>query len=337
MVFQSSKVFSRNDSICGSTWTKPRPSNPNGRAKPTTSSIPVGLNPYVWQSIIDVLCIPHFSHTKKLDLIYQKNIPVIFGFNIKPVLSCRDLFLSTDYANEQVTRFYPGMCNQCFLETMKHNQKTDLMICSYCGNTSVPQEVSWYVSSNRRNKIARKFSCDFHKRVLHFKYWLKRLQGKEKNMVSQEVIEVVKQHIKFQNVKGIHYWVVRNALKSLGLQKYYPNTVSIMSCIRGQPLFKLQRTHEEELITMFLSLQDVFSNLQNKRVNMLSYPFVVKKLCEIKGWKRLANVIPTLKSHSRLISQDILWREICVLKGWNFTPTAQWSFLESRSLNSKPR
>lgn len=337
MVLQSSKVFGRNDSLCRLQRTQPGRDYTNNSPKSSTRNIPVGLNPEVWESIRHVLCIPHFSHTKKLDLIYQRDIPVIFGYNVKPVLSCRSLFMSTDYQNDNVSWLHPGMCNSCLCECMDHNTKIDLLVCSYCGNTSVTEEVSWYTNSNRRNQVARKFSCDFHKRVLHFKYWLKRLQGKEKHVVDQDIINKVKSHIKTQNVKGIHYWVVRNALKSLGLQKYYPNTVSIMSSIRGRPLFKLQRHHEEELITMFLSLQEVFSNLQNKRVNMLSYPFVVKKLCELKGWNKLAKVIPTLKSHSRLVSQDIMWREICVLKGWEFSPTAQWSILETRSLNSKPR
>lgn len=337
MVLQSSQILSGDDSIYRSERTKPGRKNSNDSSKPPTKIIPIALNSEVWENIKKVLCIPHFSHTKKLDLIYQNQIPVIFGFNVKPVLSCVSLFLDTEYKNEQTIRLYTGLCNVCYNEYLNHNQRLDLMVCGYCGTTSTYNEVSWYTSSNRRNKVARKFSNDFHKRVLHFKYWLKRLQGKEKQVVPHEVISRIKTHIKVQNVKGIHYWIIRNALKSLGLQSYYPNTVSIMCSIRGKPLFKLDRKHEEELVSTFLSLQDVFSTLKSKRVNMLSYPFVIKKICELKGWKKLANVIPTLKSHSRLLSQDMMWREICTLKNWDFTPTAQWSFLESRSLSSKPR
>lgn len=288
-------------------------------------------------SIRKLLQVPHFSNTKRLDLVYQKQIPIIYGQMVKPIVVCQFLFTQEEYKNESCSRFYTGRCQRCLDEDMRYDQKLDIMICMYCGLTSTCTEVFNYVRSNRRKNMCRKFSVDFDKRVVHFRYWLRRLQGKEKNNVTKEIIDQVKTHLRRTNTNAIHYWTVRNALRTLGLQKYYYNTVSIMANIRGRPLFNLTRKHEGELINMFMQLQDVFSHLQNKRVNMLSYPYVIRQLCELKGWKHMAKIIPTLKSHNRIVTQNSLWKYICKVKHWPFIPMAPWSSQETRPLDGKPR
>lgn len=236
-----------------------------------------------------------------------------------------------------MSRLYYGRCQVCLEENMRHNAVIDLLVCGYCGNTSEYNDHFFYVSSNRQKNVSRKFSTDFDKRISHFRFWLKRLQGKERNKVTKEVIEAVKMHLKKTNVTAVHYWTVRNALKTLKLQKYYYNTVTIMNSIRGRPLFNLTKKHEETFVNMFMDLQDVFSTLQNKRVNMLSYPYVIRKFCELKGWKQMAKIIPTLKSHVRIGTQNELWRYICQVKGWTFIPTEPWSSQETRAIDGKPR
>lgn len=257
---------------------------------------------------------------------------------VKPIVVCQFLFSQEEYNNESCSRFYPGRCKRCLSEDdMRYDQKLDVMICMYCGLTSTYTEIFHYVKSNRRKNMCRKFSVDFDKRVVHFRYWLRRLQGKEKNKVTKEIIDHVKNYFKRTNISAVHYWTVRNALKTLGYQNYYYNTVSIMTSIRGKPLFSLSRKHEGELVYMFMQLQDVFSLLKTKRINMLSYPYVIQKLCELKGWKKMARTVPTLKSHNRIMTQNSLWKYICKVKQWNFIPTAPWSSQETRSVDGKPR
>lgn len=265
-------------------------------------------------------------------------MPLVYGDTIKPVLSCSSLFLWQDVCREpECKRLYLGRCSSCYEEDMRFDSRLDVFVCVYCGETSVYEQVNHFTMTTRQQDVARKFNPDFHKRIAHFRHWLKRLQGKERNTVTAEILTNIKRHIRNQNVRGVHYWTVRNALRELGLQRYYNNTVSIMCAIRGKPLFNLNRAHERELVDMFVSLQSVFGGLENKRVNMLSYPFVIKKLCEIKGWTSMAKVIPTLKSNTRIIAQDELWRTICIQCKWKFIPTSQWLSLDSRSRASRPR
>jgi hypothetical protein len=120
---------------------------------------------------------------------------------------------------------------------------------------------------------------------------------------------------------GIDYASVRRALKCLGLQKHYNHTVYIMKELRGRPLVTLSMAQEQKLLCRFLELKEVFECISDRRVNMLSYPYVIRKLCELEGWNRMAKIVPILKSFQRITSQDELWHEICNRKHWRFTPT----------------
>jgi hypothetical protein len=301
------------------------------------SLFPIGLNKQHWAAIVKILKVPHFSHTKKLDLIHEPNIPIIYGARLLPVVPYIDSLYITGLPTEPAVRIATHICPQCFEEDMRVDTRLDIKVCAMCGCHEIHGELFSYTMKSRKQTMARKLSSDFYKRVVHFKFWLKRLQGKERNNVTADDIEKVKQLLIKDNLNGIHYWNVRSCLQRLKMQRHYSHCVFIMSEIRGRPLVTMTRNQEQVLVEMFLKLQDPFSSLVKYRVNMLSYPYVLKKLCELKGWFNMARIIPTLKSGGRIMMQDEMWRKICEYRGWRFIPTLQWSSLETRSLSSKPR
>lgn len=287
--------------------------------------------------MVKVLRIPHFSHTKKLDLIHEPKIPVIYGGQLLPVVPHVDPLFVSGFPSEPCIRIAVHLCPRCFEEDMRLDLQMDLTTCAVCGYQEIREMHEHYKRDTRKQTVARKLSADFYKRVVHFKYWMKRLQGKEKNKVTAQDVEEVKQLLIKDNLQGVHYWNVRSCLQRLGMQKHYAHCVFIMSQIRGRPLVNLTRNQEQILVEMFMKLQEPFALLNSKRVNMLSYPYVLKKLCELKGWFNMARIIPTLKSGIRIMMQDDLWRRICEHRGWRFIPTPQWSSLETRAPSSRPR
>lgn len=264
-------------------------------------------------------------------------MPIIYGDRLLPLVPRIDSLFTAGLPTEPAVRIATHVCPQCFEEDMRVDMRLDLKVCAYCGCQEIHDELYSYKPKSRKQIVARKLSSDFYKRVVHFKFWLKRIQGKERNDVTKEEIQQVKQLLAKDNLQGIHYWNIRNCLQRLGLQKHYCHCVFIMSEIRGKPLVTMTRNQEQVLVEMFMKLQEPFASLVKYRVNMLSYPFVIKKLCELKGWFNMARVIPTLKSGGRIMMQDDLWRKICDVRGWRFIPTQQWSSLETRSISSKPR
>lgn len=248
-----------------------------------------------------------------------------------------DPLFTYDVPREPGVRIATHICPQCFEEDMRVDSKMDVMVCAYCGCEELNDFDVSYNYKSRKLEVARKLSGNFYKRVVHFKFWIQRVQGKERHNVTAEDILAVRNLLLKDNVRGIHYWNVRGCLQRLGLQRHYSHCVYIMSRLRGRPLVTMTRNQEQVLVEMFLRLQEPFSKLTLSRVNMLSYPYVLKKLCELKGWFNMARIIPTLKSGLRIMMQDDLWRKICEYNGWRFIPTPQWTSLETHSLSSKPR
>lgn len=335
MVFFSSQIPDRTDCIsrlpAGPGYTE------KGHHADASEDIPLGLNKQHWIEIVKVLRIPHFSHTKKLDLIHEPKIPVIYGKQLLPVVPHVDSLFTRGFPSEPVVRIAIHLCPRCYEEDMRLDSQMDLMVCAICGHEEIREMHEHYKKASRKMETARKLSSNFYKRIVHFRYWMRRLQGKEKHSVTSEDIEKVRQLLIKDNLRGVHYWNVRSCLQRLKMQRHYAHCVYIMSRIRGKPLVNLTKNQEQVLIEMFMKLQEPFSLLTSKRVNMLSYPYVLKKLCELKGWFNMARIIPTLKSGVRIMMQDQLWKEICEFRGWRFIPTPQWSFLDTRGLSSKPR
>jgi hypothetical protein len=187
----------------------------------------------------------------------------------------------------------------------------------------------------------RQYNPDFYKRIGHFKQWLNRLQGKEKNNITSLEINQIRKLLNVENTKKISFWTIKNALRRLNLKKHYSHTAFIMKEIRGYPVFEMSIQQQESLLRMFTSLSDVYEQVVKQftktRVNMLSYPYIIRKLCELKRWHRVSKVIPFLKSHSSIIQQDQIWSLVCRLKGWTFIPTKPWLEVDHRSADRKPQ
>ena len=267
-----------------------------------------------------------------MGLVHERNLSCIMDAGtVLPVVSSFS-FVYTDIPTSPSSKINLQECSQCFsLSSIIFDQRADLLVCQHCGVTCIPSSHDGYVKSSRALIRPRLYSDNFYKREIHFRSWLHRLQGKERRRVPGDAIDQVRLFLLKDGISNIHYWTVKNALKQLRLQRFYGNTIQIMSQLRGRPLFDLSPKQEQRLVVLFLSLRESFSVISNHRVNMLSYPYTIRKLCEHVGWHRIAQAIPLLKSSMRIQVQDQLWRQICETKKWAFKATPLHSSLENRN------
>lgn len=298
----------------------------------------VGVSRQVWNEIILHLQVCHFSISKKLDIAVEHHKPIIYNFGLLPKVSQLAWETSNVGPDPFATRLcLSHECIKCWEADLRYNERQEVLVCTYCGETYAFQHQVAYRRSSRKLILPRPYSPNFEKRVVYFRTWLHRLQAKERNKITKDVISKIANLLKKENVQVISYWVVRYALQRLKLQRYYANTVSIMNQLRGTPLVRLTKSQEQILVALFLELKDVYNQADNERVNMLSYTYVIKKLCELKGWHKMAAVIPSLKSNSRIMYQDQTWKQVCCLKRWTFIPSAQWIKQDTHGLSDKPR
>lgn len=197
-------------------------------------------------------------------------------------------------------------CKRCSSD--KFVVRSENRICSFCGESSYYEpEAAILIASSTP---FRRFNDNCAKRVTHFKNWIARLQGKGRCSISSDQLEQVRARVKMYPDSMTELEQVRLALRELRLQKYYNHSYYVMREVFGYPLVKFRKVNEARLLAMFYRIQEPFSRIQQGRTNMLSYQFLIKKFCQLLGYK-VAEYIPLLKSRSNLQRQDYLWKQIC--------------------------
>lgn len=218
----------------------------------------------------------------------------------------------------------------CYDYSIHLRDHEGVYICQNCGlvhaaytddNTTFQQSFGSSMAQNHKQDLPRNYSINIYKRVTHFRYWLYRLQGKEQHrLTTREFNEIANAIVKW-NIKVLDHEVLRFILRRLKFQRFYNNTYTILKHFTGHALFELTLNQERLLIKLFIKIQLCYMKCHGTRVNMLTYLYVIRKLCELLGWLKLTKSIPTLKSTSKVYQQDCTWKEICNEIGIRFIPT----------------
>lgn len=294
--------------------------DPPSTPSPDIHSVLVPLT--IWPAIVDVLRVASISHIKKLELVFTPHIPLLFNQVCKPVVGCSCSFVySPDSFPRNARRLAHHRCLTCFEDRLLYNSRLGVMICDHCGFQTHHHEHYNYRLASRRLVLPRLSSSHFSKRVCFMKYWLLRLQGKEPCKITREELDLIQAELVRENRQSVEYDLVKIVLRRLNMQRYYHHVVYIMRELSGHPLVQLTRRQEEMILQLFHQLENVDLH---RRVNMLSYPYLIRKFCELRGWMDMARVIPMLKSSPRLIQQDQLWHSVCKQKNWRFIPTSRF-------------
>lgn len=197
-------------------------------------------------------------------------------------------------------------CKRCSSD--KFVVRSENRICCYCGESSYYEpESALHLATSLPY---RGFNDSSSKRVTHFKNWVARLQGKERCNITSAELDLIGRQIQMYPDSMTEYQKIRMAMKELGLQQYYTHVYYAMRHIYGYALVEFRKINEARLLAMFYKIQEPFSRIVGTRTNMLSYQFLIKKFCELLGYK-IAEFIPSLKSRANLQQQDHMWRQIC--------------------------
>lgn len=205
-------------------------------------------------------------------------------------------------------------CRRCSCD--KFVVRSENRICRFCGESAYYEaQTSIFLAASTRN-----FNENASKRVSHFKNWIARLQGKEHCNISRENLIAIADRVVIYPDNLSEYDQIKLAMKELGLQKYYNHAYYVMREVFGYSLVEFRKINEARLLALFMRIQEPFSRIQKHRTNMLSYQFLIRKFCELLGYK-LAVYIPLLKSRTNLQRQDMIWKQICHELGLPYYPS----------------
>ena len=242
-------------------------------------------------------------------------------------------YLSESDETLSLVPLYYDMCPLCYCTFLQTNTIEGLVICSRCGYV-LDEHASTYTSYteqyngpqsciNKSTQVLPRVHASYtHKRLHHFRSWVKRIQGLETVYIKREEIQLIKQELLRYHINEFpSYREVRFILKRLGLQRYYNHIFYVMNKINGQAMITLTSEHEQELDGMFRQLQKPFSQFRGFRVNMLSYSYLLYKISEHLGWDELAKTLPKMISPLKIYRQDQIWKQVCEQIGIPFYKT----------------
>lgn len=255
------------------------------------------------------------------------------------IIDCSDSrfgVINDDLSNETFVPLFTYFCPQCFNNEINIIHKDATLVCIRCGfilRTNFTDEDIKTIDNlscnafvlKQTKKHKREYVTDYQKRKNHFHAWLLRLQGKEILNIDPTEICEIKKYMN-ENCDSMIEWdfqSMKTMLKSLGKPKLFNHIYYLLKILCGKPLVEFTSYHEDILMDMFLQIQEPFKQYRDRRVNMLSYSYLLRKFTEIQGWIYLSEQIVYVKSHTKLFHLDTIWKKICQNVGFPFIKSIQ--------------
>jgi hypothetical protein len=158
-----------------------------------------------------------------------------------------------------------------------------------------------------------------------FNEHLSQFQGKEITLIPKEhiraiMLEIIRLHY---NPNAITVNQMRTVLKNLGMPKYQEHRRYIINKVNGKSPLKMSRKDEETLRRMFRHIQEPYQrHCPEDRNNFLNYNYVLYKFCQLRSLDEYLPCFTMLKSRTKLLMHEYVWRKICRDLKWEFIPYA---------------
>lgn len=211
-------------------------------------------------------------------------------------------------------------CTDCG-KVLEKMVDASVMICPSCGTSTR------YLPTTREG-LAFNEDVEFvnsYQKKNHLQELLNSVQGRETAPIPKNVIEDIQSELYKQGIvcsKDITRNKLYDVLKKLKMRRYYKNQTSILTQLTGIKPKRMLSYEEDQINLMFGVLQKVYEkHIPEGRINFLSYPYVLYKLCELLGMCWIKPYFKLLKGNTVLHKQDSVWKKICADIGWVYIPT----------------
>jgi len=286
------------------------------------------LDDKIWAEVLHIVQSPNYTFIKRFQIkpeIQSRCQPIS---SIMKIQNIEQRFKPTNTPQHLYPLFH-DQCPFCYQFDIRIIGKEGSHVCTRCGyivsynnfedegRSYDPRSFKWL----KQQKGRRDFEDDHKKRRNHFRFWLQRLQGKERHRIPFADIVNMQEQLKLVSTSQWDYLSMKKFLKRFGYQKYYHHVYYLLHVLCDMPLVQLTPYHEEQLMDLFQVIQQPFRDHRGSRINMLGYTYLLIKFIEILGWEGLHEIIPRLNCHRKIFEQDRVWKLICADLGFPFIKT----------------
>jgi len=211
----------------------------------------------------------------------------------------------------------PDLCYACGKECRLEEGQ---MVCVACGTVNDKMVLETGLAEREHSTISVPSQ---YRRANHLEAIVEQLTGCTKRDPPPEVEEAVREFIRVHRVdkRRLTPQRVREILKQLKMSSAYRWAAYFSRQLGGRGHLELSREVREKISEMFEQIERAYSICAPvSRQNMLSYRFVVSKSLQLLGVSG-GGEISQLKSRQKVNELDAVWRKICEINGWKFTPT----------------
>ena len=222
----------------------------------------------------------------------------------------------------------PLFCYQCMEYCVVHSTEA-VAVCPGCSESSAVDMPGFQY--NYREGVSKTTTYTYRP-MSHFIDHLSSLQGTGSTMIPQTVIDDVMEDIKIYRL-GDKLTVehVYHILKRKKLSNQYCNSMRIWSRITEKEGPRLNQVQVNILCEKFKQIEECWAQIRpESRKNIISYAFLLHKLCEllVGPFSALIPYLRLLKSREKLEKQEQMWKLICEHLEWTYIPC---SYLDSDS------
>jgi predicted DNA-binding protein YlxM (UPF0122 family) len=163
-------------------------------------------------------------------------------------------------------------------------------------------------------------------KLKHFKKTLANFQGKQNKRLDATIMENIKAKYAQDPNLTINYANTRSILKEMKLSNLYDHVFLINKKLGFEPL-KLTNNQEEYMIHQFNFIHGLYPKhtINKTKVSFFNYYYVFYKLCQMNGLDYILPFIPMLKTKSKIIEHEELFKSICSELEWEFVSLPQLS------------
>ena len=204
-------------------------------------------------------------------------------------------------------------------------------VCPSCGKCVQALHLPETLSYKELQDVEYKQRFSYVKES-HLSEWLDRFQSRENKATPIEVLDIIKNELAKERIYDYSELTeekIKRILKSLKLNEYYDNIITIINRLSNRPAFVLTPEIDLKIKQMFSQIQYPFQLYKPKnRKNFLSYSYFLNKFFLILKLPEFAQYFRLLKSDDKLRQQDEIFikivehmKKIDTSVDWYFPPS----------------